>query len=155
MVDQTLNKIVLFVVQDYLQRTAEETELPPILYRLKASIEGYKKFHMFSLKEATEVLKISEEDELLSIMDKEVSFLVFAMEVMKVWTEDIPKKDRPHLNIADKHFKLGGRHFFKQMLVLKKTDIEEYKDKKEIISTSIDVANEFYQYHKERLCVTS
>ena len=150
--NQVLNKVVLFVVQDYLQRTAEETELPPILYRLKASIQGYKSFHMFSIEEATQVLEISKDAKLLAIMDKEVSFLVFAMEVMKLWTEDVDKKNRPHLNISDKHFRLGGKHFWKQMMVLKKTDSEEYEEKTEVIDTSIDVAREFYKYHKEKLC---
>ena len=148
---QTLNKVCLFVVQDYLQRTADETELPVILYRLKASIQGYKSFHMFDITEAKEVLKISKDPKLLAIMDKEVSFLVFAMEVMKLWTEDIPKEQRPHLNISDKRFKLGGRNFFKQMLYLKQTDKEQYEDKKDIIDTSIDVAREFYTFHKEKV----
>ncbi len=151
--NQVLNKCVLFVVQDYLQRTVDDgAELPSILYRLKASIAGYKSFHMFSIEEAEQVLKVSKDEHLLAIMDKEVSFLVFAMEVMKLWTEDIPKKNRPHLNISDKHFKLGGRFFWRQMMYLKQNDVDNYKDKQDIIDTSIDVANEFYKYHKEVLC---
>jgi len=149
--NQVLNKIVLFVVQDYLQRTADETEMPPILYKLKASIAGYKQFHMFSVDEATQVLAISKDKKLLEIMDKEVSFLVFSMEVMRLWTTDVDKKYRPHLNISDKHFKLGGREFWRQLILLKQTDKESYEDKKEIIDTSIDVAHEFYTYHKEKL----
>ena len=112
MTTQSLNKICLFVIQDYIERTRKESEVPPVLIRLSASITGYKAFHMFTPEEATEVLKISKNKDLLAIMDKEVSFLVFAMEVMKLWIDDISKKNRPYLNISDKNFKLGGKYFW-------------------------------------------
>ncbi len=144
-----LNKIVLFICQDYIVRTQKDGgEIPPILSRLNGSITGFKQFHMFSIEEAKKVLLIAKEKDLLDIMDKEVSFLVFVMEVMKLWTQDIPKQNRPHLNISDKHFKLGGKMFWKQMMYLKKTDKENYIDKQDIIDTSIEVANEFYTYHR-------
>ena len=147
---ETLNKIVLFISQDYIQKTVDDGALiPDIMYRLKSSIAGYKKFHMFSEQEAKDVLKLAKSEEIDGIMSKKVSFIVFAMELMKLWQKEVPKRYRPHLNISDKHFKLGGKVFWKQMMALKHSDAEDYDHKSSVIDDSISVANKFFNYHRE------
>ena len=143
-----LNKITLFVCQDYIKKSRDDNgTVPPVLSRLDGSITGYKAFHMFSVLEAKEVLRIASKDEIKTIMEKEVSFIVFVMEVMKIWTQTVPKKDRPHLNISDKQFKLGGRIYWQQMMALKKVDVDKYDHKTDVIDDSIKVAREFMNFH--------
>ena len=147
-----LNKVVLFICQDYIVRTVKDgSEVPPLLTRLSAAITGYKQFHMFSQDEAKIVLKLAKSDEITDIMNKEVSFIVFTMELMKLWITTVPKQNRPHLNISDKHFRLGGKVFWQQMMKLKQVDTTSYKHKTEVIDDSITVANEFFNYHVKEL----
>ena len=144
----TFNKVVLFIVADYIHRTKQEAAVPPILHRLEGAIVVFKRGHQFSVPEAKQVLKIAQSDEISNIMNKEVSFMIFAFELMKLWVEYVPKEDRPLLNISDKHFKLGGRVFYRQMIKMKHSDAEKYEEKTNIINDSVQVASEFLDYHK-------
>ena len=150
----TLNKICLYISQDYIYRTKKDKgDVPPILHRLEWSVKVFKQQNMFSIEEADKVLKIAKSEEIDNIMNKEVSFIIFVFELMKLWTEYVPKEYRPNLNISDKHFKLGGRTLWKQMVKLKSKDVDKHSEKKEIIDDSITVANEFFNYHiKELKC---
>lgn len=144
-----LNKIVLFVAQDYIYRTKQEgNDVPPDLHRLEAAVKVFKRQHMFTIEEAERVLKIASSDEMSDIMNKQVSFIVFVYELMKLWVNYVPKKDRPLLNISDKKFKMGGRVFWRQMLSMKQLNVHTHKEKSNIIEDSISVANEFFEYHK-------
>lgn len=147
-----LNKIVLFVSQDYINHAKQDgVDVPPDLHRLEASIKVFKRQHMFTVEEAKRVLKIAKSDEMSAIMNKEISFIIFVYELMKLWINYVPKKDRPMLNISDKRFKMGGKVFWKQMISLKQSDADSYNEKRNIIEDSIDVANGFFEYHKEVL----
>ena len=158
MTTTTLNKTMLFLVHDYIvsaqsQKTKEgkQVEIPPQLVRLRASIAGFKKFHMFTIEEAEELTVIAKEDELLKILDQDVSYIIVAMELMKRWSESIPKNQRPALSVSDKHFKLGASHFWQAMIYLKEHANEEYLAKKETIDNSKKMANEFWDYHYNKL----
>ena len=149
---RTFNKIILFVAQDYIYRTKKEgASVPPVLHKLEGAVKVFKQQNMFSVEEAKEVLKIARSEEIDAIMNKEVSFIIFTFELMKLWVNHVPKVDRPILNISDKHFKLGGRVFYQSMLKLKQENEDKHKDKKSIIDDSITVANEFFSYHKKVL----
>ena len=148
---QILNKITLFLVSDYITHTkSQDGKVPDVLTRLNSSIAGYKKFHMFTPGEAKIVSQISHQQELKDILDHNISYIIFAMELMKLWVRDVPKKQRPML-ISDKHLKLGGKYFFMAMLHLKQDDKTEYERKKDIIDNSIEVANAFWKYHYDKL----
>lgn len=143
-----LNKVVLFIAQDYIERTvADDHKVPSILIRLKGAVAGYKLFHMFSYDEAQTVIKMAKSEDIDNIMSKEVSFTIFTMELMKLWILNVPREHRPHLNISDKHFKIGGKMFWKQMIALKTEDSESYNLKTSIIDDSCSVAKEFFDYH--------
>ena len=147
-----LNKIVLFVAQDYIYRTKkDDNDVPPLLHKLEGSVKVFKQQNMFSIEEAEKVLKIAKSDEISSIMNREVSFIIFVYELMRLWIEYVPKKDRPILNISDKKFAMGGKVFWKQMISMKQSNIDTYSHKKSVIDDSITVAKEFFEYHKKIL----
>ena len=147
-----LNLVILFTVQDYIRKSREDNgTVPPLLSKLEGSVAGYKSFHMFSIDEAKEVLRIAKKDGIKNIMEREVSFIVFAMEIMKIWIETVPKENRPHLNISDKHFKLGGKVYWQQMMALKKSDTKDYDHKTSVIDDSIEVAKAFMNFHIEEI----
>ena len=154
---KTLNKIILFLVQDYIvsaqsQKTKEgkQVQTPPQLTHLRASIAGFKKFHMFTIEEAEELSLIAKEEGLLEILDQDVSYIIVTMELMKLWTQTIPKNKRPVL-ISDKHFKLGGSYFWNAMIYLKSEANDEYIEKKNTIDNSKKMANDFWEYHYNKL----
>ncbi len=146
----TFNKVILFTIQGYLEQHKEQAELPGLLHRLNGQIGMYKQLNLFSQEEATIVLKASSQDEITEITKKNVSFIVFVLQLIKRWVEEIPKKQRPHLNISDKKLRLGKAIFFKDMIQLKKTNGYQYKLKKEIIDTSIETADDFFNYYKDK-----
>ena len=153
----TLNKIICFLVHDYIvsaqsqkNKEGKEVQIPPQLIRLRGSIAGFKKFHMFSVEEAEELSLIAKEEALLKILDQDVSYIIVAMELMKLWTQSIPRNQRPIL-ISDKHFKLGGSYFWNAMLFLKSEANDEYLAKKNTIDNSKIMANQFWEYHYNKL----
>ena len=147
-----LNKVVLFIAQDYIVRTKNDSgAVPPVLHRLEAAITVYKRGNMFTQEEAKLILKVAQSDEISAIMDREVSFIIFTFELMKLWTTYVHKEYRPILNISDKNFRLGGRQMWRQMLYLKQRNAEEHEVKQQIIDDSIDVATEFFNYHTQIL----
>ncbi len=144
-----LNKLVLFHVESYIQMTLDSKDpVPPHLMQLKLGIITYRKFNRFTQEEADIVLKFAENEELKEFMAAEVSFVVFSLELMKLWIAYVPKKQRPILGVSDKKFKLGGDTFWKQMLIAKEMSPEEYAQKKQIIKDSKEIAGKFFEFAK-------
>ena len=146
-----LNKIVMFTAEAYIElSTAEGNLAPEALERLRYGIIGQRKINMFTQTEAKICLELGKDERLIKIMDNEISFIVFVYELMKIWTMTVPRDKRPILGVSDKHFKLGGSVFYKQMLVAKQKDTKEYEEKQAIINDSKRVAQEFFQFHWEQ-----
>ena len=125
----------------------EDVELPEILSRLKVAIVGYKAHNKFTKEEADFILKCKNDEKLRSIINVEISHLVFILTLIKLWVELIPKKDRPILNISDKKLIKGKAEYALLMLKLKHSDEKAYKEKKVIIDKSVNTAEAFIDYH--------
>jgi len=149
-----LNKVILFTIESYIDKCIEEgTEPTPLHFRILAAIKGWKKFHMFSVQEAEQVIKIAEDKGLRKILDEQVSFLIFSLELIKQLTEQTPKKYRPVLNISPKKL-VGGRALYAiSMLKLKQQDEEQYKETKNVIDTSVITAKHFFEFHAQRILI--
>ena len=104
-----LNKVVLYTIESYFKMSIEGgAKLIPLHVRLLGAINGYKKFHLFTPEQSREVISYSDNERLNKILKQDVSFIVFALELVKLWIEDVPKENRPHLNISDKRLVLGS-----------------------------------------------
>jgi hypothetical protein len=145
---QLFNKVLLFTVDMYIDKMRQEgVELPEILNKLKIAIVSYKAHNKFTKEEADFILKCKDDEKLQSIVNVEISHIIFILTLIKLWVELVPKKERPILNISDKKLIKGKAEYAILMLKLKYSDEKAYKEKKAIIDKSVDTAEAFMDYH--------
>jgi hypothetical protein len=89
-----------------------------------------------------------ETDHFKKMMEPEISYLIFCMEIARLWVEELPKEQRPILNISDTKLKKSYREYTLDMIKLKHHDEKKYKETKELIEESKIVARKFFEYMK-------
>jgi len=147
-----LNKLILFTIEGYIDKCIEEgTEPTPLHFRVLGAIRGWKKFHLFSTREAAQMMKMSEDPDLKKIVEVPVSYLVFSLELIKQLTEQTPKEYRPMLNISPKKLVAGRALYAVSMLKLKQRDEEQYKETKDVIDDSVIAAKHFFEFYRQRI----
>jgi hypothetical protein len=143
---------VLFTIHEYLETTIKESKsVDDFVYQLRSTLAGYKSFHRLSADEAEILMNLGKDEVMMNIVDEEISFLIFALELLRIWTEFYPKSERPSLNISDKRFKGAVGAFVIPMLKLKQSDPERYDRMKPIITDSKMTAKKFFMYAEEKL----
>ncbi len=148
----TFNKLILFTAFEYLDNAIKEgmTKEPEHM-KIAGAIRGYKTFSKFSPEQSEIVIAMGKEPVLKAITEIDISYVVFALELLKLWCELVDKKDRPHLNISDKRLKSGRSMFVVSMLKLKQEDTEKYNELRTIINDSVITAKKFIMYVHRRL----
>jgi len=148
----TFNKLVLYTCEAYITKSIEdELTIAPIHKNLQIAIRGYMIMGRFSPLEAKRIISLNKDEKLKAITEKNISFLVYVLELIKLWVDDVPKKHRPHLNISDKKLRVGRSLFAMGMLKLKQSDEDKYQELRDIIDVSVDVAREFYEFNRLHL----
>ncbi len=147
-----LNKLVLFTVIEYLQSAVKEgITREPEHKKIIGAINGYKTFGRLSPSEAEILTKLGKTPEMKAITDVHISYVVFALELLKLWAEMVPKRLRPHLGLKDTRLKAGRQMFVMSMLKLKNEDPEKHAELKSIIDDSVITAKRFIMYADENL----
>lgn len=146
------NKICLFTVEEHLTKAKDAglTE-DPIHFQIINQINAYKQFGKFSLNEAKAVIKMGLEDDVQRITSGNYDWIIFALELLKLWVDHIPKDQRPHLNMNDARLKIGRSQYAVQMMKLKQTNPEQYSKEHEIIRDSGINAKKFFMLSHEKL----
>jgi hypothetical protein len=148
------NKAILIHLNLYLVEGLKEIEnqeiLPPWIYNLRSVSHNYCLLNKFT-KEEIETMKSIETEEMLLRMRTEVSFIAFSLHLVKLYIEQIEKKDRVVLNISDNKLLIGTNVWFKQMLSLKKTNESKYIKTKKIVEDSKQLADYLFNYLNERI----
>lgn len=137
-----INKIVLFFANHYIFE--EINTLKGKQQQVASKLHYYTKLHPFA---GDDIKMLRELDPYFKVMlDVELSYQVFGFEVLALWSRDIPKPQRPFLNIKDINLQRGSTYYMKESLALKYKDEAKHKEKKEIMTTSTDKAKEFYTF---------
>lgn len=143
-------KLVLFFVDYYAHQERETYKRDQAMIAQK--VRYYTKLHPYT-RDETWILK-ELDPHFKKMLDMQLSYQVFAFEILALWAQDVPKEQRPLLNISDHKLKKGHRHYFKELLTLKKRNGYKYKQTKAIMEISIEKAAEFYnfvnKYQKEK-----
>jgi len=148
-----LNRTVLaqsFIwVQNHIDK--RDGELPDICYKIKTA--GYNSLHInrFSNEEAKLLEEITTSEEFNPIRNTDISLVVMALEVMRLWIEDVPKNKRPLININDKKLLRGKNEYLMYMLAVKKSNPDIYQEQKDIIETTSANAQRWYNHMKDKL----
>ncbi len=130
---------------------ARDGELPNICYKIRTA--GHNSLHInrFSREEAELLKEITQSEAFKLIKETDISLIVMALEVMKIWVTDIPKENRPIINISDRKLLMGKNTYFAYMISVKKTNPKMYEDQKEIIERTATNSLLWYNHLKERL----
>jgi len=143
-------RIILYSVEGYLDDISSSTTYNyAFVLRIRTAIRSYITFHRFNPDEYRLVMKLADTDAMQKMSSMEVDRVIFAIELLYLYTTLIPKKDRAHLNISDEKIKKLKSQMIIDMLKLKGKDAESHKRVKEIID-STRVAAKHYYYFIER-----
>lgn len=136
------NRLVLFFVDHYGYQEINTYRAEQQGISLK--IRYYTKLHKFTEKDAMLIKEL--DPHFKRILSVNLSFQVFAFEILAIWAQDVPKERRPFLNISDQKIKRGHRYYFKELIKLKQRNGYKHAEVKEIMEISIAKAAEFYDF---------
>ncbi len=145
MKQSTLHKIVLFTVFEYLQKHCKDETVyqRDKLIEVVSKILSYRMFHKFSKEEAESSQELGSRPEFVKLAKQEVDYSLFAIELLNIWVDAIPKKKRPHLNMSDKRIKDLKANLVIDSLKLKQKNTESYERVKAIVDDSRLTAKQF------------
>jgi len=147
----THEKLILFTVQAYLESAINDgLTKEPMHKRIVGAIEAWKMMRRFSTDEAKTVQELGKDEYIENLKKQEISFVVYAMQLLKLWAED-EDYTKTTLNISKKRLRHGRAFFAVQMLRKKQEDPAKYQELREIIDASVLDAKNFYYYTKGRL----
>ena len=133
-----------------LEDVNDKTTMPDIVYRIKQQAYNFVAINRFS-SEDVKKLKDIETEEFIDKMSGELSFLMFGLHLVKLYTERTPNDVKIKMNISEKKLKLGTAPFVVPMLKLKKADKELYDEYKKLIDESKETAEYFYEFMYKNL----
>jgi len=147
------NKVMLHTISSYLEKQVEDKETyeRDFLVKILGALKAYQMLHRFDSNEAKMVAEIGEHEAMEKMKVIEIDFSIYSIELLQLFVDEIPKKQRPHLNIADKKIRALKANLIKDMLRLKFRDDESYARVKEIVDQSRLVAKRYFFYMFEQL----
>jgi len=155
----TFNKVILFTIELYISKTLEEglKHIDERYLKLRSSILARMRFWKFTQEEVKRLSEYNDDPELRKIVDGEYSFIVFAVELIKLWVENVPKEGRKsiHLGVSDDKLKIGRAILTMDMLKLKMQNKDSHAEYRELINDSAIRAKRFYAYQEKQLLGTS
>ena len=142
-------KLVLFTIQSYMENAIKDgLTNEPLHHRIVSGVSSYKMMGRFSSAELKLVRDIGEHAFMWKIKEVQISFVVYALELLKLLVDEGYKFD---IRVSHKKLKMGKATFAIEMLKLKNRDSESYNETKEIIDVSVLTAKQFFYYTKEQI----
>jgi len=137
----------LILAQTYIfskQCEVDNADMPPVAYRIKSA--AFSSFHInrFNEEERVCIKTIAELPEMDEIKKMQTSAVINILELMRIWSNDIPKEFRPNINIADSKLALGKNHYVMHMLKLRKNNAEVHAEMKELVALSTQSVEKWY-----------
>jgi hypothetical protein len=148
------NRIILSHLWLWTDRHTKLTNeyTPPITYKLRTAGFNSRAVHPFSDEEVKRIIALGRDPDFMMINETKNSWLTMALEVARLWAIDIPKEDRPLININDRRLLMGKHNYFSYLMGEKKKGISIYKEQKEIIQESSLTAVLWYNTTKKFIC---
>jgi len=150
----TFNKLILFTASEYLNSAIKDSlTSDPLHIRIVSGINGFRTFGRFSAEESKQLQEIGTHEYMNKLKKIDVSFVVYALELLRLWVTEVPKEHRKniYLGVGNKKLLKGKSVFVVDMLKLKQRDEEKYKETREIIDVSTLTAKQFFFYMFEQL----
>ncbi len=147
-----LNRICAAQIYIWTESALEESKnIPDILLKIKPRVYASVVINRFDNEERKFIESIAKSDKIEALKQNQTSAVIQALEVLKLWTEDIPKEKRINLNVSDKKLVVGKNHYLMDMLKLKKMNKDIYTETKDVIDKSMENAFIWYETVKETI----
>ena len=148
----TFNKAILYTIDSYIRASIKDgLEPSPLHFRIMGATKAYMTFNPLHKEDISALKSLAGNESLKRITSVKVSFLVYTLELIKQFIEQVPKEYRPFLNISDKKLIIGRGSFAVGMLKLKQKDKEKHAELTEIINDRIVTAKHFFDFHLREL----
>jgi len=121
---------------------------PEIAYRLRTAGFNSKAVNGFTDSEVDLIKTLGKEPDFEELKKKHISLLVMALEITRIWVEDIPKEDRPRINISDNKMLLGKKNYVIPLLEMKVKGHSIYDEQKKIVEETASHAQLWYNWTK-------
>ena len=151
---RVFNKLILFTAESYLTNAIDEgLSAEPLHKSIVSGIRAYMSMGRFSKEEAKLMIKLGEHECIQNLTKTEISFVVYALELMKLYVDNVPREYRKsiHLGVSNSKLKMGRATFAVSMLKLKQRDIKQYNETKDIIDQSVLTAKKFFLYCEDEI----
>ena len=148
MTRSAFNKVILFTVYSYLDKQLSQVDYSyqkDALREMTTKIMGFRNFHKFTLAEAKEIKTLGGTPAFEAVRKIEVDYSIYAIELLYLWVELVPRSKRPVLNISDKKIKKIRADLTMDMLRLRHSDVspERIEEVKGIVAQSKLTAKKF------------
>lgn len=143
----TFNKMLLFTAGAYMENAlAEGLTKDPFHRKLASGINSYKTLCKFSAEEFYKVKAFGETEVAKKVVESEFSHIIFALQLLQMWVDEIPHQHRKHiyLGVSNKKLLMGRASFAVDMLELKKRDKEKYDETRAIIDDGVVKGKHFF-----------
>lgn len=147
-----INKLIIFTAEAYITGAVNDSRCyqREALLGILTNIKGYRAFHRFDKDQHKKIVELGKSETAEAIKSVEVDFSVYALELLNVWVDEIPKSNRPRFNLSDKRINATRAKLVKDMLQLKHRDAAEYEEVKKIVDQSRMTAKRFFHhFHNE------
>ena len=131
-------------VANYLDISLEDSaNVPSIVFTARRVAKNYLTLNATTMSSDTSKrIKELEDDEARAILDREISFLVFGMELIRLLEP---------IQIKQQKLERFMANYTISMLKLKREDSKEYQDKKELIKLSRKTAIELFEFWQSKV----
>jgi len=133
--------LMYHIAVSYLDTSLEDdNRVPPIVFT------AHRVARSFTLTRSVDKvllgkIKRLETDEIREVLNENISFLIFSMELIRLM--------KPTGQIKQQKLDRFIANYTISMLELKKRDIKAYQEKKELITKSQEVAQKLFEFWKE------
>ena len=147
-----LNRLIIYTVEGYLQDIdPDETYLYEFFMRLRTGIRMHIKGHRFSKEEFAIVDQLSRTKEMEDLSEQLIDRVIYALELLLVYIEEIPKQERAIIGVGDKKIIEAKSNLIKDMIRMRINKPDAHKKVKEIILDSRINAKRYFEYCKREV----
>ncbi len=148
------NKLMLFTAEAYLSKAIEDGLTDETIHKkIVSGIRSYMVMSRFDQEEAKILQKLGEHEYMENLKKSEIAFVVYALEILRLYIEEIPQQYRKsiYLGVSNRELKKGRAYFAINMLRLKQRDAKQYEETRIIIDESVLTAKKFFMYCENQL----
>lgn len=145
--ESVFHRLILFTIEGYLDEIEpEQTYQFAFMLKLRGSLRSYMKGHRFDKYEYEIVKEIAETEFMKRANEMQIDRVIFAIEMLYLYTSKIEKKKRAVLRISDDKIMNIKRGIIMDSLELKNRNEADHARVTEIVRETRINARKYYEF---------